>query len=107
MIKVIIFIPVLGLFAMCASLSSAGEKVRYAVKEQPPAGCTQLPVDFESSFFEVKERGIDQLRNRVAKEGGNFLVVNTFVPLPEGSTMTYMTLGRGFICPYSNGSVNP
>ena len=84
--------------ACAASLTPAGERVRYSMKEEAPPHCTYVAEvdDWSSTMPGLK----NSLRNEAGESGGNFLVIDTTEHKykADGSSV-YEGTGRAYRCP--------
>ncbi len=95
------FIPVL--LVSCASLSEAGKDVIVVGSKDAVRGCQQLGhVSARSglrgiaSFLAVDERLDTQLRNKVARKGGNYLLLEMKHASVNEESYAY---GKAYACP--------
>ena len=90
----------------CFSLSPEAQKIQFVMKADPPKNClfvgqvnTKTGTDGLTVSILYEDDVTIILRNRVAKRGGNFLVIDTITSAPdENGVVAFTGLGRGFQC---------
>ena len=107
------------LLASCSRLNESAQNVKYSTKSEAPKDCKEIGEVSVGSFFAhmTMESVKNEMRNKTAAMGGNFLVideiksVSSSTPLTVGSNglMTtggssssgYAGSGRAYQCPKS------
>ena len=90
----------------CFSLNPEAQKVQFVMKADPPKDCrfvgqvnTKTGTDGLTVSILYEDDVTVILRNRVAKRGGNFLVIDKITSAPdENGAVAFVGLGRGFKC---------
>jgi len=87
----------------CSSLSSGGARVRYYTKAEPPRECRYIEdVSAGTGFSLFSQQAVkNSLRNQTAEAGGNFLVIDDIIAVPnaDGGAGGYAGTGRAMWCP--------
>lgn len=85
----------LGTFGCAATLTAAGMKVK-ATKTAPPPECTEIG-DVSAGYEGSPEAIRNELRNKAAEKGANYLVINEII----SSGMYNLLVGSGtaYHCP--------
>lgn len=97
----LLLIGLLGMATACASLTEAGNKVKYVTKTEAPAECKEIGEVTDgmmgsSSISQVKIK----LRNETGEKGGNFLVIETIEKsYNDQGGVYYRGTGRAYSCP--------
>jgi Domain of unknown function (DUF4156) len=109
--------------ASCAGLNESAQNVKYSTKSEAPKDCTEIgEVSVGSIFAHLTMESVkNEMRNKTAAMGGNFLVIDeiksvtSYTPPTVGanglmmgggsSSSGYAGSGRAYKCPQSESNM--